>query len=87
MLELIEVELGARRDQVARFRDRDRSFTPASGFPFDHELATAIGDQLHEWGNEAVDRHIELLEELREKLLDGRLRQSSRAGTAIGDSR
>ncbi|MUL48773.1 PadR family transcriptional regulator [Mycobacterium sp. CBMA293] len=83
VLELIEVELDARRDQVARFRDRDRTFTPASGFPFDHELATAIGDRLHQWGNEAVDRHIEHLELLREELLDSRLREKFGTSTAV----
>lgn len=71
VLDLIEVELSARRAQVARFANRDRTFTHTSGFPYDERLATVVGERLHQWGNEAINRHIEHLEDLRRKLIQG----------------
>ncbi|SLF48495.1 PadR family transcriptional regulator [Mycobacteroides abscessus subsp. bolletii] len=73
VLDLIEVELSARRAQVARFADRDRTFAHTSGYPYDAALATAIGERLHQWGNEGVNRHIEHLEKFRRELIDGEL--------------
>lgn len=74
LLRLLEVEIAARRDQVVRFRDRDRTIEPQSGFPFDLELENAITERLHLWGTTDIDLHIERLEVLRKDLLDGRLR-------------
>ncbi|MFJ9370613.1 PadR family transcriptional regulator [Nocardia sp. NPDC101769] len=74
ILKLVDVELAARHAQVARFRHRDRSLEHTSAFPFDHELATAIGNRLHEFGSTEMDRYIEWLERLRADLLNGRVR-------------
>jgi hypothetical protein len=82
-LSLVDVELAARRDQVARFRDRDRSFTSSSGFPFDLPLATAVAERLHHWGKEGVDQHIEFLTRLRDDLRSGRLRSNSTAPEVV----
>jgi len=76
LLGLIDIELAARRDQVARFRDRDRTVTSSSGFPFDLTLATAVGEQLHRWGMQNIDQHIERLEQLRKDLRSGRLQSN-----------
>ncbi|MEU6582895.1 PadR family transcriptional regulator [Nocardia sp. NPDC046763] len=74
LLKLLDVELAARYEQVARFRDRDRTLEHTSAFPFDQELATAIGNRLHEFGGAEADRYIEQLERLRADLLNGRVR-------------
>ncbi|MFI1912800.1 PadR family transcriptional regulator [Nocardia sp. NPDC020380] len=74
ILRLVDIELRARRDQVARFRDRDRSFPPSADFPFDLELGAAMAERLHRWGTADIDLHIERLEQLRSDLLDGTLR-------------
>ncbi|WP_297609761.1 PadR family transcriptional regulator [Nocardia sp.] len=82
LLRLIDIELTARRDQVARFRDRDRTFTPSAGFPFDLGLAVPIAERLHQWGSEDIDRHIDRLERLRDDLRGGRVRSGTESAAA-----
>ncbi|MGW5112175.1 PadR family transcriptional regulator [Nocardia sp. NPDC004123] len=72
LLRLVETELAARRDQVARFRDRDRTLPQVSEFPFDRDLGIAMTEQLHRWGAEDIDIHIARLEAFRDDLRAGR---------------
>lgn len=73
LLRLVDVELTARREQVARFRNRDRRFTSSSGFTFNLELARSVAERLHGWGAEDIDRHIVRLDQLRTELIEGKL--------------
>lgn len=84
LLRIVDAELAARRDQVARFRNRDRTVPADSAFAFDHELETAVAEQLHNWGTEDIDRHIERLEGFRKAILTGDLRDSG--GKAVQEN-
>lgn len=77
LLALLDIEIEARQQQVARFRFHDRSQTFDTDVPFNAELATALQDWLHFRGAEAIDTHIRNLLDLRDILLDGRLPQAS----------
>ncbi|WP_413099856.1 PadR family transcriptional regulator [Streptomyces sp. Inha503] len=70
LLRLIDTELTARREQVARYRFRDRRQAVDTRAPFDEDLATLVGEWAHEAGTQAIDAHIERLEALRRVLLD-----------------
>ena len=72
VLALLEVEIVARREQVARYRRID--FAPTS--PFDRDLANAVGERLHRIGAAATDTHIAAMVALRDDLLDSRLAAS-----------
>lgn len=78
ILRLIDIELEARREQVALYRFRDRSRNIGADVPFDIELAEAIGERLHEWGAAQVDAYITALETLRRDLLDDLIAPTSR---------
>lgn len=82
ILRLIDIELDARREQVALYRFRDRSRNVASDVAFDVELAEAIGERLHEWGASQVDAYITALETLRGDLLDNRIAPTTREHAA-----
>lgn len=73
LIALVEVELEARRDQVAKYRFRDRSIADGTPAEFDRVLAAAVGERLHQHGTQQIDLHIAQLEELRRELLDGTL--------------
>lgn len=73
LIALIDVELEARRDQVAKYRFRDRSIAPGSTIEFDRALAAAVGERLHVNGTKQIDLWIAQLDELRRDLLDGAL--------------
>ncbi|WP_136054272.1 PadR family transcriptional regulator [Microbacterium sp. K24] len=73
LIALVEVELEARRDQVAKYRFRDRSIAEGTPVEFDRVLAAAVGERLHQHGTQQIDLHIAQLEELRRELLDGTL--------------
>lgn len=73
LLKLIDTELAARREQVTRFRGRDRTISHTSEFPYDLGRATVLAERMHEWGAEGIDRHIEHLQQLREELSSDRL--------------
>lgn len=82
ILRLIDIELDARREQVALYRFRDRSRNVGSDVAFDLELAEAIGERLHEWGASQVDAYITALETLRGDLLDNRIAPTTREQAA-----
>ncbi|MFE3058002.1 hypothetical protein [Nocardia sp. NPDC059239] len=82
ILQLVENELVARRDQVARFRHRDRSLPQTTEFPIDRDLAIAMTELLHRWGSDDIDPHITRVELLRDQLLAGRF---PARGSAVAD--
>lgn len=60
---MIETELEFRRDQVARFRDRERTLDLTSAaLPVDPEIAARIGDGAHRSGASGADQWIAWLE-------------------------
>lgn len=66
LLPLIDTELAFRREQVARFRNRDRSVRLAPGLvPIDPEIARALSDESHAYGSAATDSWIFWLESQR----------------------
>lgn len=73
LIALIDVELDARRDQVAKYRFRDRSIADGTSAEFDRVLAASVGERLHQHGTQQIDLHIAQLEEFRRELLDGTL--------------
>src|SRR5690349_3277407 len=79
ILRLLDTEIEARQQQVARFRFRDRTIDFEPTIDFDASLARALGQRLHEIGAAAIDTHIEQMIKLREDLLDGRLAANSSA--------
>jgi len=71
LIALVEVELEARRDQVAKYRFRDRSIAEGTPVEFDRVLAASVGERLHQYGTQQIDLHIMQIEQLRRELLDG----------------
>lgn len=70
VLRLVDTELEARYDQIARFRDRDRTLTTNTSAHFDAGLAEIVAQWQHEDGIADMDAHVRRLEKLRETLLD-----------------
>lgn len=71
LLHLIDVELTARREQIATFRFRDRNLGSAeTDAPFDGVLADLVAEWSHRYGAAGMDQHVALLEQLRSALLD-----------------
>jgi len=70
LLRLIDTELATRRDEVARYRHRDRREATETSTPFDDALADLVGEWAHRAGAAAMDAHIRNLEQLRATLLD-----------------
>jgi len=83
LIGLIETELTAREDQVARFRLRDRTLQVAPDIEFDYEFAAAFNERLHVYGMAAIDRYMDMLRELRRDLLDGVIGSASTASTPL----
>lgn len=73
VVNLVEIELEARRDQVAKYRFRDRTMAIEPTSEFDRDFASAMGERLHQWGTRQIDVYIEELAQLREDLLDDRI--------------
>jgi PadR family transcriptional regulator, regulatory protein AphA len=73
ILALVELELEARRDQVAKYRFRDRSLEIDPAIDFDRDLAAAMGERLHQWGTRSIDTYIAELVALRADILDDRI--------------
>ena len=82
VIALVETELAARRDQVAKYRFRDRTIAASTSEDFDRELATAIRERMHQQGTRQIDAHIAELEQLRGELLDGTLFERQAPGQA-----
>lgn len=66
LIELLTVEIDARRRQIATFRYRDRTIEAESPVPFDVELTTVVEDFQHAAGAAATDEMVARLIELRE---------------------
>jgi PadR family transcriptional regulator, regulatory protein AphA len=63
LVRLVRTELDARKAQVSRYRDRDRSLGPMQPIDgVDETLARRLGDLAHEHGAAAMDLWIEWLE-------------------------
>jgi len=72
VLTLVETELAARLEQVATYRDRDRSMAVDAAVAFDVDFARSMGERMHRLGMDQIDQHIAQLRALRADLLDGR---------------
>jgi PadR family transcriptional regulator, regulatory protein AphA len=84
VIELLDVEIRERREQVARYRLRDRALPVDPDLPYDEGLADAVGEWQHRRGAAAMDTHIAECEDLRRRLLDGDLTFES--GDARGET-
>lgn len=73
LLELIDTELDARREQVAKYRYRDRSIDVDPNIDFDREFASAFMERMHNWGTRQIDEHIATLTQLRADILDEKI--------------
>jgi DNA-binding PadR family transcriptional regulator len=73
VIALLDVELRERREQVARYRFRDRRLPIDPQLPYDMELADAVEEWQHRSGAAAMDAHLAACEDLRRRLLDGDL--------------
>jgi DNA-binding PadR family transcriptional regulator len=73
LLHLIDVELGTRRDEISRFRFRDREMQVDGDIDFDHEMAAGVAEWGHATGAAAMDAHVAALEDLRRRLLDAQI--------------
>jgi PadR family transcriptional regulator, regulatory protein AphA len=84
VIALLDVEIRERREQVARYRFRDRFLPVEPDLPYDEELADAVGEWQHRRGAAAMDAHIADCEDLRRRLLDGDL--TFETGDARGET-
>jgi DNA-binding PadR family transcriptional regulator len=71
VLEILETEISTRIAEIARYRERDRYAMPIGRDGDDLEFAVEMGEWLHRQGAAAIDRHVEALVALRERLLNG----------------
>jgi DNA-binding PadR family transcriptional regulator len=71
VIELLETEITTRREQIARYRFRNRNLPRDPALPFDDVLADFVGEWAHQTGAAAIDAHVAAVEELRQRLLDG----------------
>jgi DNA-binding PadR family transcriptional regulator len=86
VIALLEVEIRERREQVARYRFRDRALPVDPDLPYDEELADAVGEWQHRRGSVAMDAHIAECEDLRRRLLDGDLSFEEQEGETCAPS-
>ncbi|MCG7309794.1 PadR family transcriptional regulator [Brachybacterium sp. ACRRE] len=70
LIGLLDTELAARTQEVARYRFRDRRLERTPELPFDEELADAVGEWSHRAGAEAKDAHIARIAALRDQIQD-----------------
>jgi DNA-binding PadR family transcriptional regulator len=64
LVALLETELAFRRDQVAQFRNRDRTVVlQTTELVIDPDIAREINDDSHRFGADSTDRWIEWLEQ------------------------
>lgn len=72
-IRLVDTELGYRRAQIAKNRDRDRTLRFEDPLPeLDEAFAQRVADEMHAYGTESVDRWVRWLEHMRELLEDRR---------------
>ena|SRR3990170_1980438 len=79
LLDLLTVEIDARRRQIAKYRYRDRTIEADPASPFDVDLVTMVEDFQHESGAALMDMTVARLEQLRELIVD-RLQQGKVVG-------
>lgn len=70
LIGLLDTELAARTQEVARYRFRDRRLERTPELPFDEALADAVGEWSHRAGAEAKDAHIVRIAALRDQIQD-----------------
>lgn len=70
LIALLDTELEARTQEVARYRFRDRRLERTPELPFDAGLADAVGEWAHRAGAEAKDAHIARIAALRDQIQD-----------------
>jgi PadR family transcriptional regulator AphA len=70
LLRLLDTELDVRRDEIARYRGRDRREAWAPTVEFDEGLAELVAEWAHRRGSAAKDAHVAGVAELRDILLD-----------------
>lgn len=80
VIRLLETEIATRRDEIARYRLRDRSMPREPALAFDDRLAAVVGEWQHQTGAAGMDAHVAACEALRQRLLDG-------AASGIGATR
>lgn len=70
VIRLLDTEIEARTQEVARYRFRDRHLVVEPELPYDALLADHVGEWAHRSGAEAKDAHIARVSRLRAELLD-----------------
>ncbi len=71
VIAILDVEIDTRRDEVAKYRHRERPLFAEAPPGHDIELGTQMAEWIHRRSAEEMDRHIASLVELRRRLLDG----------------
>jgi DNA-binding PadR family transcriptional regulator len=66
LLRLLDTEIDARREQIKRFRGRDRRLPRHPSAPYDEELADLVDAWDHATGTAAMDAHLAACYSLRE---------------------
>jgi PadR family transcriptional regulator, regulatory protein AphA len=69
VIRLLDTEIDTRRDEIVRFRDRDRALPRDPSLPFDAALADFVAEWAHHTGASAIDTHVAACEALRVMLL------------------
>lgn len=90
LLHLLETDLVARREQVSKFRNRDRRLDVDPSIPYDAAMADALSDALHFNGAANMDAHIKWVERLVQTIRSGELlhqHDAASADRAVGDAR
>lgn len=82
LIELLDIEIDARRRQIAKYRYRDRTIEVDPDAPFDVDFATEVEDFMHEAGAASMDLMVANLERLREAV-----RQRLREKESVDDER
>jgi DNA-binding PadR family transcriptional regulator len=70
LISLLDVEIQARQDEIARYRHRDRRESWNPTIPFNEELAEAVKERLHRMGSAAMDAHVGALIDMRSALME-----------------
>lgn len=71
LIRLLETEINTRRDEISRFRFRDRTLPRDPTLPFDAHLAALVGEWSHQTGANAMDAHVAACEKLRTRIGEG----------------
>ena len=79
LIELIDIELRARKQQIAKYRFRDRTIEASDDSTFDVAFASDVDDIMHAAGASSMDLMVANLEKLRTALLE---RALDRAATS-----